>query len=209
MRFFNSTTGKAKIADAENHSSACGGQKKKSWAAFRLFMGKKKSTKSTVDERQAEFFEKIELENRILKWLNESSREDIIEPELNFIENSCQTDASSASEDTGISTCQTQPSGDIQSSKFSSEKLEDSEDNTPSLEVSAQSTPSVNVGPKPTTCLMAPRREILRPCNFQQGLRGLMSDGMIEFPSRLNMNGGLNFADSFRSLAAPLCGGAR
>jgi hypothetical protein len=208
MRFFSSI-GKTNIADTVNNCSAGGGQKKRSWTSFRLFRGKKAS-KTNVDEKQSEMVEKVELENRILKWLSESSREDIPELELILFENSSQVDGTRAqcapaAEEVGTNICQ---SGFVKC-VLSEQKGEDCKDSTPSLKLSAKTDSSSNFETKANTCSIAPGRDILKPCHFQQGLLGLMSEGRMNFPPRLRMNDGLAFADSFRSIAAPLCGGAR
>ena len=208
MRFFTSI-GKTKTADVEKTGSASQGQKKKSWASFRLFKAKKAS-KNAVDEQQAEMIEKFELENRIMKWLRESSREDIANP-LILIEASSQIDAACVPEDAEANLCQTLKSGDVKSEAFSAEKkTEDHNDSMPSTTETAQQSPSLAFRSDRPTCMVTPRRDILRPCNFQQGLFRLGGlEGILDLPSGLRTSYGLTVVDSFRSLAAPLCGGAR
>uniref|UniRef100_A0A7S0MFA1 Uncharacterized protein n=1 Tax=Cryptomonas curvata TaxID=233186 RepID=A0A7S0MFA1_9CRYP len=208
MRFFTSI-GKAKTADVEKTCSKSEGQKKKRWALFRLFRAKK-AVKNAVDEKQAEMTEKFELENRIMKWLSESSREDISN-HLDLIKSSRQIDAESAPEDAEANLCQPLRQDDVKGEAFSAKKrIEDRDDNMPSTAEVAQSTPSLAFRSDRPTCMVTPRRDVLRPCNFQQGLIRLGGlEGILDLPSGLRTNYGLTVADSFRSLAAPLCGGAR
>ena len=220
MRFFPSI-GKTKAADVEKTSSAPEGHKKKSWTKFRLFRAKKAS-KIAVDEKQAEIMERFELENRIMKWLRESSREDIANP-LNLIEASSQIDAACAPEDAEANLCQPLKLDEVKNDAFSAEnKIEDRDDSMPSTKETTQpsSMPSTKETTQPSpslafksdgnTYMVTPRRDILRPFNIQQGLIRLGGlDGILDLPSGLRTNYGLTFADSFRSLAAPLCGGAR
>jgi hypothetical protein len=207
MRFFKST--KSKAADADKTCSASGAQKTKTWAPFRLFRARK-GAKNTVDVKQAEILEKSELENRIMKWLRESSRDEI-GPRVDLMEDSSQIDAASTPEvpeDAEADFCQPLKLGDVNSDAFNSKKqIGDREDSTPSTIEAAQTPFGLISRP---TCLVTPRRDILRPCNFQQDLLRLESlEGMFDLPSALSRNYGLTFTDSFRSLAAPLCGGAR
>jgi hypothetical protein len=199
-----------KTADAEKTCSAVGGQKKKSWASFRWFRAKK-SMKHIVDAKQAETAEKFELESRIMKWLSESSREEILQHELDIIYASKKIKPIDAPEDTGTSLCQsTVMDGNNSNSEESSSKKMDRKVKMPSSTEELQPPPGVSFRSDRPACLVAPRQDILRPCNVHSGLLRLGGlEGKLNLPSGLGTNGGLALAESFRSLAAPLCGGAR
>ncbi len=208
MRFFT-LIGKTKTADAEKICSASGGQEKKRWTSFRLFRAKK-GAKNAVDDKKAEMMERLELEDRILKWLSESSREEIAH-QLDLIDASSIIDVASAPEDVEASVSASLKMSDLNCEAFSfKEMTEGREECTPSTAEAAQQLHNLVLRPDRPNCLVTPRRDILRPCNFQQGLLRLAGlEDILDLPSGLRTNYGLTLADSFRSLASPMCGGAR
>uniref|UniRef100_A0A7S0MDZ3 Uncharacterized protein n=1 Tax=Cryptomonas curvata TaxID=233186 RepID=A0A7S0MDZ3_9CRYP len=173
---------------AENHVSGDGRKKKMGWSSFRMFRNKESSVRSLDDKAQ--------LAERIMKWQQESSREDLGTQKIDFARDVVHRKIPKE-----LETCIGQSPKN--KDKQPPDNLE--------IQKRAQTLSNDSSLLPPPTQSSRPKQwhEDLVPLDINQRLHSLWTEGNKHLPPWLNIDSGLASTDPARLLTFTICGERR